>query len=380
MQHPTSQTLLSEVQELARDNPHSLDSASITSAMLDNILVDERICMFRKNGKEYLVAPSAWTMDHDDESPGMGFFTLLYQPGTASKDLSRNSDIEHFEYNCAKIKSDGYSTLELRSLDENNWKPALFVVLGRLVERETADGRTEERTTNYVVLLNLTTNPISVWLVYDYHSLITECEEEFTYFNRLGDYGNWRLHWNDRDLKTRFSPHVQDPLPDDNENEVNRYNLYCFRETCLGIQDQCFCNVGSQGTVDAGPARAKSEDEEILRVKLVECDSCKDVQNEKTSASTDEAKGGESPLRDFKCERGFFGQPHLFDLALLAPDFQTWRPDGLDYAQTMRCLNSTHVRLGSSLRASSVNEDSTLSELMQNHVSIKELCGNGKAG
>ena len=420
IQPPTSQTLLGKLQERAREDPLTLASSSWCYDV-----GHQEICIFRKNGEEYVVGPTTMTMDHDENSPGMDFFTLLYRQNTAFEDISRASDLEDFEHSCEEIKHGGYSTLEMRPLNGNTWQPAVFVALGWLVERKTAAGGTEERTTNYVVLLNVTTDPISVWLVYDYHSLIGDFVEPFTYFNRLGDYANPHVHWNDRTQNTRFRPHVQDPLPDE-ENQVKLYNLCRFRQTCLNIQDECFCNVESQGTIDAGLAQVKSDGEGVFIAKSKEAAQVRlpsvrtnsgthfspreseitfpgpaPVNGDSTSSEGSTSASGppmatssprswstdpsshdenrkEDPLK--KCEQGFFGQPRLFDLALLAPDFQSWRPDGLDYAQTMRCLNSTHVRLGSTLRASSIRKDSLLSKLTQNPISIKDLCGNGKVG
>ena len=414
----TPQTLLGELQELALENPRLL-----ASAIWCRHLGHREICIFRKNCDEYVVGPSTMTMDHDEDDPGLEFFTLLYRPHTAFKDISRASDLEDFEYSCDKVKCGGYSTLQMRPLNKKTWKPAVFVALGWLVERQTAAGKTEERTTNYAVLLNVTTDPISVWLVYDYHSSIYEVEQ-LTYFNSLGDYGNPHKHWNDRGQKKRFRPHIQDPLPDE-ENQVKLYDFRRFRKTCLGIQNECFCTIRSQAAIDAGLARAKSDGEGDFIAKSKEAAQMRlpsegtnngthfspgeiettfldpapvngdSLSSEGSSASSPVAmpsprswstdpsshdENGKGPLKDIKCEQGFFGQPHLFDLALLAPDFHSWRPDGLDYAQTMRCLNSTHVRLGSTLRASAISEDSLLSELTQNPINIEDLCGNGKAG
>lgn len=49
---------------------------------------------------------------------------------------------------------------------------AIFVPLGWLVESGIEQGHKFKRITNYVVLLNISTDPISLWLAYDYYPTV----------------------------------------------------------------------------------------------------------------------------------------------------------------------------------------------------------------
>lgn len=65
----------------------------------------------------------------------------------------------------------------------------MFLPLGCLVENGTKPGYEFERVTNYVAMLNTSTDPISLWLAYDYYPtvdieemrIVQLCDSE--YFN-----------------------------------------------------------------------------------------------------------------------------------------------------------------------------------------------------
>ena len=52
---------------------------------------------------------------------------------------------------------------------------AIFIPLGWLVEHERQELVERFRVTNYVILINVTTRPMSLWLAYDYHFLDEDC-------------------------------------------------------------------------------------------------------------------------------------------------------------------------------------------------------------
>lgn len=66
------------------------------------------------------------------------------------------------------------------------------------------------QTTYYVVLLNLSTNPVSVWLMFDYH-LEDDDGFRFRWTNRLGDYHN--RGWVREFGKGRLLPKLDDRFP-----------------------------------------------------------------------------------------------------------------------------------------------------------------------
>ncbi len=62
----------------------------------------------------------------------------------------------------------------------------VFATLSWLVKHERAN-RWSQRLTNYIVLINLSTRPMSVWVMFDYH-MRSEIDDAVRFTNRLGNY------------------------------------------------------------------------------------------------------------------------------------------------------------------------------------------------
>lgn len=115
--------------------------------------------------------------------------------------------------------------------------PCIFVALGWLREYETdksvlATQTTKKRTTYYIVLLNLSTDPVSLWLMYNYHIMIFDhTGDEKRWTNRLGEYHNKEFRGNYGE--PAFTSEVQDEFAGlgDISNYIHRYETFCKRYT-----------------------------------------------------------------------------------------------------------------------------------------------------
>ena len=419
--------------------------------------VDEEICIFKNKTKRYILALTNVALQHDEDAPGLGSFTLLYQPNSASVDIVPTIDPEIFEIDYDRIDYGRYRTLSMRSfvkdLDNAESLPhisAVFVALGWLVENEgfvqSGAEQTKRRTTNYVVLLNLSTKPISLWLMYDYHSMDEATEIRS---NRLGRYHN-RLY-NRQHGEPNFIPGVQDEFAEDGDDPAHSDNFDQFRQVCLDMEDECLHppsptittyedkaikladEITTNVNVFIKAPRDANKDFEDACARIIEAaqtlreishshvenagfqtdNDCKDrssISNDdawnssassasqqsasfknsyingssSTFASTVRESGDEkNPLysdKHDKCEKGFFGLPHLFDFALLAPDIDAWHVDGLDEKVVWKCLQSSHVRLGSSLRASSLMDDTKISAIGHHVIDLRPMTTGQNSG
>ena len=209
-----------------------------------------------------------------------------------------------------------------------------------MVEHETALPKTKRRTTNYVVLLNLSTEPVSVWLMFDYH-LEDFAEVRYRRTNRLGEYHNELFKHLAGSMGPRSGPKLRDEF-DEYEDSLIQYER--FRELYTNMEDM-------------RPT--------AYREKLTEITG--EISNIAHDGGNAVASG------EPKHENGYFGLPALFDLALLAPDATTWHVDGLNQEQVKKCLDSSYFRLGSSLRARTA-EDAEVQELQNKRIDIKALC------
>ncbi|KAL9027989.1 MAG: hypothetical protein Q9196_003575 [Gyalolechia fulgens] len=89
-----------------------------------------------------------------------------------------------------------------------------------------------------------------------------------------------------------------------------------------------------------------------------------DNNNNNVSAEVVDGKLG-------KDDQGYFGLPG-HDLALLAPDIQAWSARGFDAQEVHTCLQSTHLHLGSSLRAMTAKAEE-VDMIRQARVSFENL-------
>ena len=176
--------LQEKLQELAKGSPREvLKAVEKLPGTVTLFKVDETL--------RYEVADDLRPFYHDDEwrLPGSSFLTLHYRPREVSKDNQRPSHVEkYYDASVFAATREGLSfsredalfepdvlktheTLKIRSARFENEKDvgydAVFVALGWLVEvndgpKIVKHGRV--LLTNYVVLLNLTTDPVSMWV------------------------------------------------------------------------------------------------------------------------------------------------------------------------------------------------------------------------
>ncbi|KAI4124202.1 MAG: hypothetical protein LQ338_004931 [Usnochroma carphineum] len=113
--------------------------AAIQGAIWDHELESDDIPVMYHEGKTYSLCPSAYCLNHEPpegkEEADTGFRQLNYEGQTHS---------------------------------HKGFGSDFFLPLGNLIEPD--DKRPAGRLTNYVWALNITTDPVSLWLVYDYVS------------------------------------------------------------------------------------------------------------------------------------------------------------------------------------------------------------------
>lgn len=187
MQHPPPLHPLQEkLQKLAKDNPRKLvDWSRNPRQIVPLFKVDETL--------RYAVSTSYGGVEgplyHDQYSSGLNFHTLHYRSGEVSQDVPRDSHIEKyyedfleepgkdhlsFSENDALFEPEvlkTHDTLKIRSRELEDEKDvdhdAVFATLGWLIEIHDDPNIAEEDRvliTNYVVLLNPTTDPVSMWV------------------------------------------------------------------------------------------------------------------------------------------------------------------------------------------------------------------------
>lgn len=230
------------------------------------------------------------------------------------------------------------------------WIPCVFVALGLLSDRKAGKATDVEDGSNYyVVLLNLSTDPISIWLMYDYH-ILEELDSTVRWTNpnhgdgnRLfinGDIGcglaskrvsyldrykGFRKHYtNEKDMSPKAN-HPQTTTPD-------------HKSTRRPLVDEESPSTRSQGS--SSSRRSADRDWEVSG----------DVESALSSVADDDEIAGtlrNTKHHDVCCS----DSKRPFNLAMLAPDVDKWDlGNGLDSEELKVCLHTTSMRLGSSLR------------------------------
>lgn len=122
--------------------------------------------------------------DTDEDNPGLDLFVIISDP---ESDPGETERYEHVFNGCwpadftdirmVKLQNPKVFSMQ-QSIQNAGHQPVecVFIALGWLADHETVKRNggkkeTKKRTTNYVVLLNLSTEPALVWLIYDYHIL-----------------------------------------------------------------------------------------------------------------------------------------------------------------------------------------------------------------
>jgi len=156
MYRQPSYAFLDKLKEFAND-PKGLWKSRFWQAE-----IYQEICLFKggkekdRSGKSYSLKLAQNSMNHGAESSNLRGFYLQY--------LNKNVISELEEERLPKKKD--WKTFPEGSLASGH----VFMPLGWLVEIEGNPGEKscKRRTTNYAVLVNLGTQPISLWLAYDY--------------------------------------------------------------------------------------------------------------------------------------------------------------------------------------------------------------------
>lgn len=293
------------------------------------LINESEIVVFENETKRYTLVPDHYVLNHDNGDPGHDFFTIIWNPEANPEEIM---NIRTYEGDSPGITDPDMSqnrVLSMRSEASGSLAPCIFVVLGCLREKDLPVPISGARMhiTNYVILLNLSTDPVSVWLMFDYHIEDEANDCYFRWTNRLGEYCNSK--WPRK--RGEPLPKLEDRFPPVPTGDVTR-----FRD---------FLGQYSNLTGFTLPTQESS---------LID-DTVNNVPADKVS----------------KDEKGYFGLPR-HDLALLAPDIMSWSTQGFDAQQVYTCLRGTHVHLGSSLRAKTATDEEVQS-MQQNRINFKNL-------
>lgn len=138
----------------------------------------------------YTVKPSNDLLQHDNEGvASLGVFSIISDPETDPESDHVDCAEGSWTGNIDQIDCQRMRTLRMISSASKEYKPVkgLFVALGWLSEYDRTEQASRGRTTYYLVLLNLSTKPKSLLLMYDYH-VEAYLEDWVCWTNRLGNY------------------------------------------------------------------------------------------------------------------------------------------------------------------------------------------------
>lgn len=366
------------------------------------------ICILKNGNKFYTLKPSIDTLEHldDDNEDDTGLFTLIADP-TSDPDQTCRYEYQFDDVpDITDVHIDHLQAPEVFSIKSSNKSAnqlveCVFVALGWLAEHEiveTRDSKTQDkmRTTNYVVLLNLSTKPTSIWLVYDYH-IVGYLEAKVRYTNKLGKDHNPLCT-----VEPPFVSQVKDVFHRTGSSDAgsdsykafwsfrtNQTNLQALRPRKPEEQIAGGSPESTHTESGAAPSNRKFNDLPSGNAAVTE------PSPEHSSPSSSHASSGTKSSRarsnstsassvsessDCGCNmasghsKGFFGL-HPFDIALLATDVAGWSSDGLNLEHAKKCLDYSHFRLGSSLRAKYItNEQLEVFKAQDQHVNIQDLC------
>ncbi|KAL8653696.1 MAG: hypothetical protein Q9210_001946 [Variospora velana] len=197
----------------------------------NSIFINQRdIVLFENETKRYTLVPDQDLLEHEEEAnPGYDFFTITWNPDSNPEETTNIFTYEEGGGDDSVVPvvtdPDTFQTrvFSMRSKTLEAPLPCVFVALGWLREKDLPSiSEGGMQTTYYVVLLNLSTDPVSVWLMFDYH-LEADDECRFRWTNRLGDYHN--RGWVGEFVKGRRLPKLDDrfPAPSGDETRVHHF-------------------------------------------------------------------------------------------------------------------------------------------------------------
>ncbi|KAL8750950.1 MAG: hypothetical protein Q9184_006236 [Pyrenodesmia sp. 2 TL-2023] len=357
--------------DLARATIHRLQRTAMSSNLPDRfrasnywiehpIFVDKcEIIVVENETKRYTLVPDRSLLEHEEDgNPGCDFFTITWTRGS---DPDETTPIFQYAGDGADdsrvpviTAPDGphVQVFSMRSEALQPPLPCVFVALGWLREKDMG---AEERmqTTYYVVLLNLSTNPVSVWLLFDYH---LEEDDGFPlrWTNRLGNYHNrgWVREFQEGKLLPKLDDHFPAPTGD-----INRVRQFLTQHSNLKAPFDHPNELGAKPMPQANGFHKRDPNASFSQGSTLVGDTDDHV-----------------PVRADKLGKdatGYFGLPR-HDLALLAPDINSWSSQGFPAEQVITCLRGSHVHLGSTLRAQTAT-DEQVGSIQQSRVSFQHL-------
>ncbi|KAI4179889.1 MAG: hypothetical protein LQ346_007096 [Caloplaca aetnensis] len=327
------------------------------------------IIVFENKTKRFTLVPDQNLLEHEEEgNPGYDFFTITWKPTSKPEETTNifttyEADDGAFVPVVTNPDMTQTRIFSMRSTASDRPLPCVFVALGWLRERDLPS-KSEGggmQTTYYVVLLNLSTDPVSVWLMFDYHLQADDvCLYRWT--NRLGDYHNRR--WSPEFGKGALLPKSDDLFPGPPTADVVNRLRHLLHER--SNRHRAFDTPSEHGAESVPQANGFHKRDSS-------------ASSSQGSTLVDDADNHHVPIDKLgKNDTGYFGLPR-HDLALLAPDIMAWSGQGFPAEQVVTCLRGTHVHLGSSLRARSAT-DEEIDSIKQNRVNFANFANFANLG
>ncbi|KAL8902667.1 MAG: hypothetical protein Q9207_004488 [Kuettlingeria erythrocarpa] len=352
------------------------------------------IPVFKDGSKTYELQSTRLALNHDDEEdPSYDPFTIISDPSMdpncdhvvmADYDPSDPYSFDFEKIDCIAPDRARVFSMPL-SLEAGNSTasvakliPCVFIALGWLSEpSENFD--LDKRTSYYVVLLNLSTAPVSVWLMHDYHSCEhLACKVRWTNL-KVGD-GNPLFvdgnigsivagndssnHLLDRykDFRQRYTNEA-DMRPQENAYKTTTPD---HKHVCRAFADVESLSNRSQISAHSYSAESADRDPKFAGIASITPPDSVTADDDSILPAT---QGQEHA--DTCCPNS----NQSFDLAMLAPDVDKWDPsNGLDLKEVKVCLHATSMRLGSSLRIREATNEEKSHLSTNKRVDLRALC------
>ncbi|KAI4120627.1 MAG: hypothetical protein LQ338_006879 [Usnochroma carphineum] len=295
--------------------------------------MDDEIVVFKNKDmtQYYTLDPTRRLLEHADQGgPGSRLFNIIWDPQSSPEktefcEVIESDDTAYGQFD-ARIPPADTQPYEVFSLQLFGPQiPCVCVALGRLVENEMVDGKIEQRTTNRVLILNLSTEPTSVWHIFDYHMV------DYDHYN----FYRWR--WTNRLGQYHDVDKSKNLQPGDFEPRVQDSSALCNGN----ISHQHYSSIAQHTN---------------LRDTRQPLPGCMTQSGDKPSMNDS--------------SRAFFSRFRNHDIGLLASDLDTWSAEGFDYGEVDYCLKNSQFRLGSSLRVRHAT-DGEESDVEQTRIKFK---------
>ena len=285
-------------------NLFSLEGERIFHALYFDSVRGE-VCIYEDENAKYTLLHSLDLLDHNsDEELDEDFRCLVYAPDP-------ENGAKRVPFHCYE----DLQSYHAHSPESHKLVLAKFVPLGCIQKRslEANKDQKSKRTTNYVLLWNVSTKPHSLWICYDYY---TRDDEGYLRRGRLG-----KPTYYDEDYDDMYGP------------QTNAFDL----ETNLESDESASQTLSYEDVFsDENYCRDEADDYELLR----------------QASPTTPLDSRNTPGEGRKANPGYFGANSPFDLAVLASDINEWNGEaGLERDSMYKCLETLRFRLGDTLRA-----------------------------